>query len=119
MACSGQLVLLRHGARFGTGRTLRQDDQVTLLLTWSDLEPVLDPAACVAALRRGFTAGKAGRAEAFAARHGARLGLDAAAVTSSGGGGRAMREAVRDAGIVVTATWARRPILDAPHVPPG
>ncbi|WP_242906888.1 ornithine cyclodeaminase family protein [Actinomadura terrae] len=60
-----------------------------------------------------------GRAEAFAARHGARLGLDAAALTSYGEVPGAIREAVRDAGIVVTATWARRPILDAPDVPPG
>ncbi|MBT2211520.1 ornithine cyclodeaminase family protein [Actinomadura sp. NEAU-AAG7] len=61
----------------------------------------------------------AGRAEAFAARHGALLGLDASAAASYGAGPDAVREAVRDAGIVVTATWARSPILDAPDVAPG
>ncbi|MFA1551817.1 ornithine cyclodeaminase family protein [Actinomadura chokoriensis] len=54
----------------------------------------------------------AGRAAAFAERHGARLGVPAAAVAGP-------RAAVRDAGIVVTATWARRPILHAADVPAG
>lgn len=54
----------------------------------------------------------AGRAAAFAERHGARLGLAAAVAADP-------REAVRGAGIVVMATWARRPLLHAADVPGG
>lgn len=54
----------------------------------------------------------AGRAEGFAARHGARLGLAAGVAADP-------RDAVRDADIVVMATWARRPILHAADVPRG
>ncbi|MFC4051748.1 ornithine cyclodeaminase family protein [Actinomadura syzygii] len=54
----------------------------------------------------------AGRAAAFADRHGARLGIAAEVAADP-------RDAVRDAGIVVMATWARRPILHAADVPRG
>ncbi|WP_067807945.1 ornithine cyclodeaminase family protein [Actinomadura formosensis] len=54
----------------------------------------------------------AGRAAAFAERHGARLGIGAAVAAGP-------RAAVRDAGIVVMATWARRPLLHAADVLPG
>ncbi|MFG2091523.1 MULTISPECIES: ornithine cyclodeaminase family protein [unclassified Spirillospora] len=54
----------------------------------------------------------AGRAAGFAERHGARLGLTATVEADP-------RDAVRDAGIVVMATWARRPILCAADVTRG
>ncbi|MEO3825219.1 ornithine cyclodeaminase family protein [Actinomadura sp. B10D3] len=54
----------------------------------------------------------AGRAADFAGRHGDRLGVPAAVAADP-------REAVRDAGIVVMATWARRPILHAADVARG
>ncbi|WP_433462453.1 ornithine cyclodeaminase family protein [Spirillospora sp. CA-128828] len=54
----------------------------------------------------------AGRAAAFAERHGARLDLPAAVVADP-------RGAVRDAGIVVMATWSHRPLLHAADVPRG
>ncbi|MFV2179147.1 ornithine cyclodeaminase family protein [Actinomadura sp. LOL_016] len=54
----------------------------------------------------------AGRAAAFAERHGARLGVPASVAADP-------RAAARDAGIVVTATWARRPLLHAADVAPG
>ncbi|WP_329521399.1 ornithine cyclodeaminase family protein [Spirillospora sp. NBC_01491] len=52
------------------------------------------------------------RAAAFAGRHGARLGIAAATEADP-------RAAVRDAGIVITATWARDPLLHAADVAPG
>ncbi|MDL4819434.1 ornithine cyclodeaminase family protein [Actinomadura opuntiae] len=52
------------------------------------------------------------RAAAFAERHGARLGARASVAADP-------RDAVRGAGIVVVATWARRPLLHAADVPPG
>ncbi len=52
------------------------------------------------------------RAADFAGRHGARLGVRAAVASDP-------RAAVRDAGIVVMATWARRPILHAADVAHG
>ncbi|TMR01059.1 ornithine cyclodeaminase family protein [Actinomadura soli] len=58
----------------------------------------------------------AARAAGFAERHGERLGL-------SGDGAVAVaadpRDAVADAGIVVMATWARRPLLHAADVTRG
>lgn len=54
----------------------------------------------------------AGRAADFADRHGARLGLPATVAVDP-------RAAVQDAGIVVMATWARRPILHAADVTRG
>ncbi|MEU8123035.1 ornithine cyclodeaminase family protein [Spirillospora sp. NPDC049024] len=54
----------------------------------------------------------AGRAADFAARHGARLGVPAAVAPDP-------RAAVRDAEIVVMATWARSPLLDAADVASG
>ncbi|MFE9102005.1 ornithine cyclodeaminase family protein [Actinomadura geliboluensis] len=54
----------------------------------------------------------AGRAAAFAERHGARLGVPASVAADP-------RDAVRDAGIVVMATWARRPLLHAADVARG
>ncbi|QFG20527.1 ornithine cyclodeaminase family protein [Actinomadura sp. WMMB 499] len=53
-----------------------------------------------------------GRAAAFAERHGARLGAPASVAPDP-------RAAAREAGIVVTATWARRPLLRAADVAPG
>ncbi|MEU9871309.1 ornithine cyclodeaminase family protein [Actinomadura sp. NPDC048021] len=53
-----------------------------------------------------------GRAADFAARHGARLDAPATVAPDP-------RAAVRDAGIVVLATWARRPLLHAADVAPG
>ncbi|WP_067457587.1 ornithine cyclodeaminase family protein [Actinomadura macra] len=55
---------------------------------------------------------EARRAADFAGRHGARLKVDATTVPDP-------RDAVRDAGIIVLATWARRPILHAADVPRG
>ncbi|TDC90512.1 ornithine cyclodeaminase family protein [Actinomadura sp. 7K507] len=54
----------------------------------------------------------AGRAADFAERHGARLGLSASVAADP-------RAAVQDAGIVVMATWARRPLLHAGDVTRG
>ncbi|MFA1539045.1 ornithine cyclodeaminase family protein [Actinomadura monticuli] len=54
----------------------------------------------------------AGRAAGFAERHGARLGIAPAVAADP-------RAAARDAGIVVMATWARRPLLHAADVAPG
>ncbi|WP_121437857.1 ornithine cyclodeaminase family protein [Actinomadura pelletieri] len=54
----------------------------------------------------------AGRAARFAERHGSRLGIPADVEPDP-------RAAVADAGIVVMATWARRPILHAGDVPRG
>ncbi|HEU5024148.1 MAG TPA: ornithine cyclodeaminase family protein [Spirillospora sp.] len=52
------------------------------------------------------------RAAAFAGRHGERLGAEASVAADP-------RDAVRGAGIVVVATWARRPLLHAADVAPG
>lgn len=52
------------------------------------------------------------RAAAFAGRHGERLGAGASVAADP-------RDAVRGAGIVVVATWARRPLLHAADVAPG
>ncbi|MFI0483405.1 ornithine cyclodeaminase family protein [Actinomadura sp. 9N215] len=54
----------------------------------------------------------AGRAAGFAERHGARLGVPAEVAADP-------RAAVADAGVVVMATWARRPILHAADVTRG
>ncbi|RSN69424.1 MULTISPECIES: ornithine cyclodeaminase family protein [Actinomadura] len=54
----------------------------------------------------------AGRAAAFAERHGERLGAPASVAPNP-------RAAARAAGIVVTATWTRRPLLHAADVAPG
>ncbi|MFB4296014.1 ornithine cyclodeaminase family protein [Actinomadura sp. NTSP31] len=52
------------------------------------------------------------RAAAFAGRHGERLGARASVAADP-------RDAVRGAGIVVVATWARRPLLHAADIAPG
>ncbi|GAA4058542.1 ornithine cyclodeaminase family protein [Actinomadura miaoliensis] len=52
------------------------------------------------------------RATGFAERHGASLGVPASVAAEP-------RAAARAAGIVVLATWARRPLLHAADVPPG
>ncbi|MFD0684696.1 ornithine cyclodeaminase family protein [Actinomadura fibrosa] len=54
----------------------------------------------------------ADRAAAFAERHGARLGAVGAVAADP-------RAAARDARIVVTATWSRRPLLAAADIAPG
>ncbi|WP_433337036.1 ornithine cyclodeaminase family protein [Spirillospora sp. CA-294931] len=53
-----------------------------------------------------------GRATDFAERHGERLGTPAAVAADP-------RAAVRDAAIVIVATWARRPILHAADIAQG
>ncbi|MEW2355936.1 ornithine cyclodeaminase family protein [Spirillospora sp. NPDC029432] len=54
----------------------------------------------------------AGRAAAFAERHGTRRGRPAAVSADP-------RTAVKGAGIVIVATWSRRPLLHAADIAPG
>jgi ornithine cyclodeaminase len=54
----------------------------------------------------------ADRAAAFAERHGERLGVPAGIAVDA-------RAAAEDADIVITATWARRPLLHAADIAPG
>lgn len=54
----------------------------------------------------------AGRAAAFAERHGALRGRPAAVSADP-------RTAVKGAGIVIVATWSRRPLLNAADIAPG
>jgi alanine dehydrogenase len=111
--------------------------RVTLLLSRSGLERLLDVGACLSALEQGFvtvvclhhlgsgellavadsatvTAWRTGLAAALATHALARPGAATVAVIGAGAA-----EAARGADIVALATWSREPLLDAADVRPG
>ncbi|QXJ20418.1 ornithine cyclodeaminase family protein [Actinomadura graeca] len=101
-------------AALGTHALARPDaDTVAVIGAGAQAELVMRGLALLRPVR-GLTVCDldARRAAGFAARHGARLGLDAPVAP-------APRDAVRHAGIAVLATWARRPLLHAADVPRG
>ncbi|MEU5883549.1 ornithine cyclodeaminase family protein [Spirillospora sp. NPDC047279] len=101
-AALGTHVLARRDA--GTVAVIGAGAQADLVLTGlSSLRPVSGLTVCDL---------DAGRAAEFAGRHGRRLGVEPVVE-------RDPREAAHGAGIVVVATWARRPLLHGGDVAAG
>ncbi|MQY13178.1 Delta(1)-pyrroline-2-carboxylate reductase [Streptomyces sp. RB5] len=101
-------------AALGTHALARPDaSSVTVIGAGAQAELVLRGLAALRPLGRLTVVDlDPARAEAFAARHGRALSVEA---TTDGDPSRA----ARTADITITATWSRRPFLDTADIPPG